>query len=201
MSFIDVPNVLGVPPLASYAPNNVALLVADVVSAIFNFLAPQWGIFLDGVNVLDYDNQVSFSFRKDWSVATYPVEQGSFQTYDKVEQPGEIRCRFSTGGSTINRQLMLSTLQAAMTTTLTYDVLTPETTYLSYNFTHMDYDRDAESAGMLVVDVWLKEVIQTATAQFQSTANPTVAGAVGGGNVQTSQPSTGLSSAVSGGFL
>ena len=75
----NVPNVPGVPPLSSYGANNITLLVEDAVSVVLGTLgAPQWGIYLNGVAVLSYDNQVSFSYKQDWKISTYPVEQGSF---------------------------------------------------------------------------------------------------------------------------
>ena len=52
----DVPNVPGVPSLSSYAANTVVLLVEDVLSALFGFAPPEWGIFLNGLPVLSYDN-------------------------------------------------------------------------------------------------------------------------------------------------
>lgn len=201
MSFIDVPNVPGVPPLSSYSPNNVVLLVADAIASLIGFfLPPQWGIYLNGFPVLSYDNQPSFGYKQDWAIAHYPVEQGAFQSYDKVQLPAEIRCRFSTGGSVFNRQQMLASIDAVMSTTQVYDVVTPEKTYLSFNFSHRDYEREAENVGLITIDVWLIEIIQTATAQFQSTSTPVVAGQQGLGNVSAVTPSQTMQSAVTGNF-
>ena len=192
MSFIDVPNVPGVPALSSYSTNNIALLVEDAASVLLGLITatPQWGIYLNGVAVLSYDNQLSFSYKQDWKISTYPVEQGSFQTYDKVQTPSEIRCRFSAGASTVNRQEMLASVDAVMSDTNLYDVVTPENVYLHYNFSHRDYDREAESAGMVVIDVWLIEIMETATAQYQSTQSPVNAGQQGQGNTPTQTPSS-----------
>jgi hypothetical protein len=178
----DIPDVPGVPPLNSYGANDVVLLLADVVSEILGFFAPQWGIYLDGFPVLTYDSQIGFNYSQDWKVSTYPVEQGSFQTYNKVQMPSEIRCRFSAGAGTLNRQEMLQSVDAVMSTTELYDVVTPENVFLGYNFTHRDYDREAANVGLVVVDLWLTEVLETATAQFQSTQSPVTAGQVGVGN-------------------
>lgn len=192
-----VPNVPGVPPLDSYSANNIVLLFADVVGAIFGILLPeQWGIFLDGVPVLSYDNQVGFEYGQHWKVSTYPVEQGSFQAYDKVQMPSQIRCRFSAGASVTNRQEMLSSIDAVMSTTELYDVVTPEIVYLDYNFVHRSYDREAARVGLVEIDVFLMEILQTATAQYQNTQNPTVAGQVGLGNVTAPQTSGAVSSTV-----
>lgn len=185
----DVPNVPGVPPLNSYGVSNIVLLTADAASILLGItVAPQWGIYLNGDPVLSYDNQMFFSYTQDWKISTYPVEEGSFQSYDKVQLPSEIRCRFSAGGSAINRQEMLASIDAVMSDTNLYDVVTPENVYLNYNFSHRDYDRDAEKAGMVVIDIWLIEIIQTATEQYQDTASPSVAGQQSSGSVSAQTP-------------
>jgi hypothetical protein len=193
----NIPNVPGVPSLSSYSPNNIILLLADAISEIVGFLAPQWGIYLDGVPVLAYDNQLSFSYSQDWKLSTYPVEEGSFQTYDKVQQPSEIRCRFSAGGSAVNRQEMLQSIDAVMSDTNLYDVVTPEEVYLQYNFMHRDYDREAANVGLVVIDLWLMEIIETTTAQFQNTQSPASIGQVGLGTVATPPTDSSTQSAIS----
>ena len=198
MSFIDVPNVPGVPNLSSYAVPDISLLAGDAIAALLSFFPglPQWGVFLGIIPVLTYDNVMSFSYHEDWKVSTYPVEQGSFQSYDKVQIPSEIRLRLSAGGSVQNRIALLTTIDLQMSQTLTYNILTPEKAYLNYNFMHRDYDKAAESAGMIVIDLWFIQILQTATALFQNTLNPANASAQGAGAVGTSSisaPPSGIS--------
>ena len=179
-----IPNVPGVPPLASYAVDTIELLFADVLSALFGFATPIWGIYLDGVPVIAADNQVDFNFNQDSPISTYPVEQGGFQSYDKVLLPSEIRCRFSAGGTEANRQEFLQSVEEVFNTIDLFDVVTPEVIYTAYNFTHRDFDRSADKgAGLIVMDLWLTEVRQTATAQYQNTQVPGVAGQQGQGSV------------------
>jgi hypothetical protein len=185
----NVPNVPGVPPLSSYGANDVILLTADVISAIAGFSTPVWGIYLDGVPVIAADNQVTFGLKQDFPISNYPQEQGAFQNYDKVQLPMEIRARFSAGGSEIDRQNFLASIDAVMNTVDLYDVVTPEQVYQSFNFTHRDLERTAENGvGLIVVDLWLEEIRVTSTATFQNTANPSVAGQQGSGNVQAQTP-------------
>jgi hypothetical protein len=194
----NVPNVPGVPSLSSYSPNNITLLLEDVVSEIIGALLPQWGIFLDGIPVLTYDNQLNFGYSQEWRISTYPVEQGSFMNYDKVQVPSEIRCRFSAGASAINRQAMLQSIDAVMNTTDLYDVVTPEKVFISYNFIRREYDREAANVGLVVIDLILMEVIQTATAQFSNTQNPTMGSQYGVGTVPVGTPSSSTTSSISG---
>jgi hypothetical protein len=193
-----VPNVPGVPPLSSYAVNSIVLLTADVIGALLGFFsAPIWGIYLNGTPVIEADSQIDFAYKQDSPISTYPVEQGQFQSYDKVQMPAEIRCRFSAGGTESNRQNFLQSIEGIFNTIDLFDVVTPEAVYTNYNFTHRDWDRTADKGvGLIVVDLWLTEVRQTATAQYQNTQNPANAGQQGQGAVPTEQPSADTSSLI-----
>lgn len=196
----NVPNVPGVPPLSSYSASTIVLLAADaaaVVGALLN--GPQWGVFLDGLPVIEPDSFVSWEFRQDFPISDYQVEQGAFASYDKVQLPAEIRVSVSAGGAIENRQAVLNQVDAVMNTVDLYDVLTPEGTYLDYNFTHRDLRRTARNGvGLLIIDLWLTEVRENAQAQFQSTQTPAVAGQVGVGSVQPTDPSAAAQAKVQG---
>ncbi len=181
----NVPNAPGVPPLSSYGASNVALLIADVIASIGGQAGTQWGIFLNGAPIIDGDSVVSFDFKQDFPVSDYPVEKGGFQSYDKVQLPADIRVRYSAGGSIANRQVFLDSIEAVMNTVDLYDIVTPEITYLGYNFTHRDFRRTAANGvGLIVVDLWLTEIRVTSTATFINTQQPGEAGQQNGGNVQ-----------------
>ena len=185
----NVPNVAGVPPLASFAEDVVGLLVADAIGLLLGSSTPQWGIFLDGLPVIAAENTISFEYKQDFPVSDYPVEDGGFQSYDKVQLPGDIRMRFSCGGSVEDRQNFLASIDAVMNTTDLYDVVTPEAVYLSYNFVHRDFRRTAQNGvGLIVVDIWLTEIRVTSTATFTNTQQPGNAGQQNIGNQQPQTP-------------
>lgn len=188
--FPNVPNVPGVPALPRdplSAGIAVALAVVDAVSFFFGGVGQRWGIFLDGFSVVAADSVVSLDFKQQSYVSDYPVEDGAFETYDKVLTPFDVRLRFSAGGSEANRQALLDSIAAIADTIDLYDVVTPEVVYLNTNVVHYDYKRTSTNGvGLLVVDVWLVEVRVTATAAFSNTKSPSAAGQVNGGTVQTS---------------
>jgi hypothetical protein len=197
----NVPNVPGVPPLTSYIANTIAIVAQDLISLFIPPAAPQWGLFLDGASVVTANSVASFEYKQDWPISDYPVEEGGFQSYDKVQLPFDVRVRFVSGGSEFDRQSLLDSVDAAANTLDLYDVLTPEALYESCSITHYDYQRTAvNGVGMIVVDVWLVQIRVTSTATFTNTQSPGTAGQQGLGNVQTQQPTT-AQQALAGGAL
>jgi hypothetical protein len=186
----NVPQVPGVPTLSSYSTGAaVTVLVADAVSILSSFFGPQWGIFQNGVAVVEADNVVSMEYKQDWSISDYPVEQGAFESYDRVLLPFEARVRFSSGGDFVNRELLLSSIQAITQGTQVFDVVTPEQVYPSVSISHYDYRRTAQSGvGLMQVDVWCTQIRVTTSPQFTNTQSPSGASPVGGGSVQTGFP-------------
>lgn len=169
----NIPNLPGVPPLSSYIPNVVSLVVLDAIALLLPGIGPPWGIFLDFLPVIAPDSFVTFDFKRDCPISDYPVEDGGFQAYDKVQMPGDIRVRVAKGGGVIERQIFLLEVQAQMNTTDLYDIVTPEQVYFGYNFTHMDVSRGAEhGVGLITIDLWLTEVRVTASSSFLNTQQP-----------------------------
>lgn len=189
---VNVPNVPGVPPVVFAGTAGAALnLVTSDIASIFGGLLgfSQWGIYYFGFPLVLADNVVAFEFRNEWAIGDYPVERGSFESYDKVASPFLARVRFSAGGSEGDRAAFLASIEAIAGDLNLYDVVTPEKVYTSCNISHYDYRRSAESgAGLLSVDVWLTEIRQTATMNAQNAQDPGAASQTNGGAVQPSAP-------------
>lgn len=182
---IDIPNVPGVPSLSSYAPNNVVLLVADLVAAIFGIGGPQWGIFdQNGFPAFDYESVLDFSYKKDAPTSDYQLEDGAFQSYDKVQLAFDVRVRVMSGADEQAREALISSVLAAADTLDLYEVITPEQTFPSCNIGHVDFSRRADNGvGLVVIDVWFQQIRVTSTSTFTNTQSPTTAGQQNSGNV------------------
>ncbi len=194
MSLIEVPNLPGVPPLAAYGTSPLlatALLTADLVSSFAPiFAGPQWGIFLNGAPVVTADTVASFDFKQEFSLSDYPVEEGAFETYDKVYIPYDVRLRFAAGGSEGNRAALLQSIDAVIGDLNLYDAVTPEDVYSSVNFIHQSYTRTAQNGvGLLIVDVWCRHVMVTVQeGAGTNTAAPSGAPQTNNGQVQPTAP-------------
>lgn len=199
MAFPIVPIAPGVPPLPR-DPNAIIPIVqllthdtfvgADgVAAAIAGLGQPIWGVFLNGVEVLTPDTFLSLGYKQSWSISDYPIEQGGFESYDKVNSPFDVRIRIATGGSQGDRQFLLNQVEAIANTLQLYTVVTPEKIYPNMNVSHFDYHRRAtDGVGILTIELWFTEIRQTQTATFSDTKSPTAAGAVSDGIVQSTEP-------------
>lgn len=167
------------------------LLIADTIFGFSPFGQSQWGIFRDGVSVVLADSMISLSYDQDWRIAEYQVEEGGFESYDKVDTPYRAKVRMATGGSPQDRQDFLDSINAIAGDLNLYDIVTPEQVYTSANVERFEYSRTATSgAGLISVDISLLEVRVTSSAQFTHTQQPSGSSAQNGGTVQTQDPTS-----------
>lgn len=155
-----------------YTPFPPALLFSDTINT---FGAPptiQWGVFLNGANVIEAESTLRMEFKSDYAISDYPIEQGAFRTYNKVQVPAEARLVMASGESDAAREALLDSVNAIIGTLNPYDIVTPEGTYAGYNPTHYDFLRTAENGvGLLKVAIYFEQIRIAPNATFtQSTS-------------------------------
>jgi hypothetical protein len=188
---VGVPNLPGVPQLVSYATSEFGDLLTSDGTDVYNAVNPaQWGIFLNGANVVVADTVATFDFKQEWSIADYPLEEGAFASYDKVQIPFDVRFRFTSGGSEANRAALINSIAAiSADSTNLYTAVTPEASYASVTVTHTSYSRN-KAVGLLSVDVWVLQVNVQSAAAFQNTQSPSGAAQMNEGTVAASSNPT-----------
>lgn len=176
-----VPNVLRLPGAVASATTP---LTGDDPSLAAT--APQWGIFdANGASVLDADTIASVEVHSESTISDFPVEQGSFQSYNKVDRPATFRVRVAKSGASAARTAFLSQIEDLRHGTDVCTVVTPERAYDNVNVVDYSYARSAtEGAQMIVAELQLEEIRQQATTAYSNTANPSGADAVNAGSVQ-----------------
>jgi len=197
LPFPDVPNLPGVPPLPrspGFTQSEQLTLGVDAISNLLWHAAqqpPSWGIFSgsDTTPVLTADSIIDFAARSLWDVASFPVQQGGFASYNKVIVPAEYSVRMTKGGTQTDRQNFLAQIAAIAGDTNLYTILTPEVSYQNCNVTRYEVTRrGAAGAYFLDVDVYFITINQ-ASAQYQSaTQNALDATAQPATNTGTVQP-------------
>jgi hypothetical protein len=218
--FPDVPDDPGVPPVkragAFSSLGSINLLVADGIQVLRLFLPSEWGIVDEGgQNPFPGSNVMRVEFKQDYRISDYPVERGSFESYNKVQVPWSAKVTLATEGDVIpgvgslgflgslvgmtqagKRTAFLASVKAAAASLDLFTLLTPEASYPNGNIVHFDYDRSgAHGATLLMVDVWMEEVRETISAKYTDVKAPGAAGTVDGGQVQATPASTAVQQA------
>ena len=153
-----VPNVAGVPALygglSSVASVPAISSLADTL--LPNSLAPMWGIFLDGFPVVVADSVISMDARQEAVIADFPLEGGTFESYDKVDRPFDVRFRFSAGGNDANRASLFASVKALFADKQNqYMFIAPEDVFENVTVSHYDYHRTSVNGlGLVTIDVW-----------------------------------------------
>lgn len=179
-AFPNVPLAPGVPPVQRLGPppSDVEKLTGDAPNLKDGGLT-SWGIYTqDGKLALDPTSIFAVEFQREFRISDYPIEEGGFESYNKVATPFDIRITVTKDGKLSERKAFLDDMDALVVTLDLFDVVTPERTYLGVNIVRADYKRDNESGGVSLLQVELQavEVRTTASVQF---VNPTIPGAVG----------------------
>lgn len=175
--FPNVPITIGVPAVlrsgATQVLAGVGLLSTDSAN-VSQLAASQWGLYRSGGGkALDPDNITAVNYRAGHRVADYPIEQGGFESYDKVAEPYEATIRMTKGGTLADRDAFIKDVQAIRGDRKLYHVSTPEASYLNVNIDNVQIDRSLESgAGMIIVDLHLREIRQNAKAEFSKSKDP-----------------------------
>lgn len=195
--FPNVPFLLGVPQLvraALFQPANTVTLGAQAQHNLWvsSQVAPSWGVFdSNGNKVIDPDNVFAFSDRAEWRESDYPVQRGTFASFNKVVVPFEDTLRMTKGGSLSDRQKFLKSIDDIAGDTNLYQIRTPEKTYLNMNILRRELlRRSSEGAYFLEVDIFFRNIIEqtpqysTAAANTANAQNPPALPTVNQGNVQ-----------------
>lgn len=218
--FPSVPAYPGVPAIPRQAASVISAIeidlgtLSDVLGNSLQY-ASQWGIYDSKGNRLGLPNSslaqqianqngliasdtlqstLSFEFLKEARVADFPIEAGSFASYNKVEMPANPVVSIAVSGSVDDRAQFLEAVDKACKSTDLYNILTPEVTYINYSLERYVYQRRANNgATLLIVDISVKEIreVSATFATVTPIAAPQSASAanqIDNGMVQTSTP-------------
>lgn len=215
--FPDVPPYAGVPALVRSAdiPPVITIGLGLTQALLLNALqsASQWGIFDDDGNQIGVTaasqsilQQITgitgptlstnaFEFTKETRISDFPVEEGGFASYNKVEMPANPIVTLALAGSETDRATFLNAIDAACKSTNLYSVVTPEVTYANYSLERYNYTRRAEhGATLLIVEISLKEIRQVSAAYstvqtpINQPQNSAATPQTNSGNVQPATP-------------
>ena len=164
------PSQWGVYISGSSVPIFVPLTVAGQIGISLLEGASYLGLSL-GANSMP-DSIVALDYKHEWRISDAPMELGAFESYNKVQVPFSNRVRMAKSGTKFDKAAFLQTLEAmAATTTVLFDIVTPEYTYVGVSIQSFTLSRNAtEGTGMLLVDVEFVEIRQTVSTSLSNTS-------------------------------
>ncbi|MVW80173.1 phage baseplate protein [Bordetella sp. 02P26C-1] len=189
IQFPDVPKVPGVSSVLrsatlAVAATDPAAALAAIVDLVLG--GQTWGIFdRNGQVALEFDSFLDIRHQSFARIATHPVEDGGFVSYNKVSLPSRNGVRISHSGTKSSREALLTAVDALVKSVELYSIVTPEVTYASVNLTGYAYERTTHNGvSLLVIDLHFEEVRTVASALFTQTVDPSGAREVSNGQVQ-----------------
>lgn len=201
LPFPNVPNLPGVPqiPRLPGAVVSTALTVGSgVITALLGGAAQQpsqWGVYAIGSQTpaLQPDSTLEFSYRRQFDVSDFPIVQGAFASYNKVQRPFEVQLRLSKGSTLQARAQFLNAIEAMAAAITLYNIHTPEKIYKNVNLDRWEVARTSEKDAFFLtqVDLYFIQIQQT-SAQYTNTgvntSNAQSSAALPTSNVGTVQP-------------
>lgn len=162
-------------------------LTSDSPSISSSSNPSQWGIYdQSGNKVITPSTFGALEYGEEWRIADYPIEQGGFQSYNKVKTPFTARVKLMKHGvPDVLTQFLSSVDIIANDTTNLYNITTPIWTYSDVSIQKYDYKRTATTGvTMLTVEIVFQEIRITQQTAFSNTATPSGANQVNVGTVQ-----------------
>lgn len=217
----DVPNAPGVPqvPRDGSEPGPISMQLGAVQTSLGAAMSNgvQWGIIDSLGNVLGSGTIAGITagnasavlstnaveMMRETRISDFPVEQGSFATYNKVILPANPTVTLALQGTASDRAAFLNQIDAACQSTELYSVVTPEVTYANYSIERYNLVRRAErGATLILVEISLKEIREVSasyasvTTPINKPRNPAATPQTNSGLVQPQVPQSVLSSAI-----
>lgn len=207
MASIPYPNVPiapGVPalPRSPAFPPILAGLLGAAQGALWEALQvdDRWGVFdASGLPMLDVNGRQglivsvnSADMRGESRVADFPVERGSFVSYNKVEFPDLVDVSLCVTGSETDRTYVLGEIEKARQGVTLWQIVMPEVRFADCTLERYDFSRRASrGATMLTVNLCFKKIRQVQSSRGAvAVKDPQSAPVVDAGKVQAAPPAT-----------
>ena len=154
----------------------------------------QWAILDEsGGAAVNFTSFIDLDYQNEGKALEYPIEEGSFASYNKTQNSMELRATVAIQGLDADFNDLLSKLEDYQEKAVKLSIATPSDFYEGFTLETMNYKRTVENnAHMLTVELVFKEVrevkTQVATGVATKPKNPTSAKKVDTGKTQTQAP-------------
>lgn len=154
-------------------------------------IGDQWTITdEEGSSALTFTSFIDIDVRNEGQALSYPVEEGGFMNYNKVQSPLDIRVTLSTQGTDDEFEYILEKLDEYQKEPVKLFVATPSAYYGPLTLEAYSNKRTRESgAGQLTVELYFIEVREVESQNTNTTIskpkNPTSSSKTNTGKTQS----------------
>lgn len=142
----------------------------------------------DGYDIVTFSSFISMDVKDGGKVVETPVEEGSFASYNKVDNPREVKCTLATQGTDEELQAYIQSLTDLRNGTDLVMVSTPMFLYENMNLEEFSYSLKVDDGrGVLYADLSLIEIRQVEMEYSDAKVAPQQ----DRGKVQAKQPAGG----------
>lgn len=161
--------------MTDFLPVNPTNWVNDKVKKLKkkanNFITGQWTIRThEGKrDICDFDTILGYDFKSSSELPSYPIQQGSFENYNKIQNPNKANITLAISGNKSQIRENLLKLEFFNESVDLVDLILPFKAFIGYNLCNLSHSlHEGEAMSMLVVNFDLVEIRQS-TISFKKT--------------------------------
>lgn len=171
-----VPNAPGVPALLRNGAQLLDTLtqgafgIGKALTSLIGAEPIKWGVFdSSGNTIAPYDSVFAVNYQNEARISDYPLEKGSFASYNKVDNPFDVLVTLNCGGTEDQRAAFIIAIENARRSLEKFTVMTPEYTYRNINFVGVSWQRSTrEGAYMITAHLTGREIRERASAAYST---------------------------------
>lgn len=136
-----------------------------------DFLTGQWTVRTNEgkKDICEFDTILGYDFKSSSELPSYPIQQGSFENYNKIQNPNKANITLAISGNKTELRKNLLKLEFFNEETDLVDLILPFKSFIGYNLCNLSHSlKEGEAMSMLAVNFDLVEIRQ-ATISFKKT--------------------------------
>lgn len=153
MIYPNIPDLPGVPPvLRNPLAAAAATRGAEIIGKFFDQFKAGYGVYNEsGEKILNPDSILSLDYVNQRKISSFPIEKGSFNNYNKVNDPFRDTIRACRGGSVEDRMTFIQELLALSDSLELVKLVTPEYTMINVNMEGFTYRREQKAGANIII--------------------------------------------------
>lgn len=172
---MSLPGMPSIPNFKGLVTGGTTALTGALGAAIIRgVFGNRWGVFNQfGIPILLADTFESLQYTNTSQVAQAPVENGSFASYNKVQNPYKASVILTKGvGGPTQRGIFIAQLEMLQRSTLLFHIVTPDFVHINANIIGFDYARNPQDGARIIVAKLHFEEVREVKIRYEAVERP-----------------------------